>query len=125
MKTGIINLFFENSNILSKNKIFNLKDYASIEVSDYEYLDDNDQILQMKVKIKIFDSVKFNRFLFNYNKDKIKKKNLYLTYRFNVNTKVSFISRISFTGYNKETEFYQFKNLQQLKNLLKDDNIYN
>ena len=33
--------------------------------------------------------------------------------------------QISNKGFGNNTEFYKFKNLQQLKNLLKDDNVFN
>ena len=122
---GSIDLLFEDSNILSENKIFNLGDFATIEIGEYEYLDNDDQVFQMKGKINILESKKFNRFLFNYNKDRISEKNLYFTYRYNAKTKVSFISKVSSKGYLNEVEFYQFKNFQQLKNLFRDDNLFN
>ena len=104
--------------------LFYLDDYASIKISEYEYLDNEDQILQIKAKVNIFNNEKFNRFLFNYNKDKILNKNLYFTYQFNANTKNSFISRVSNTGFKSRNEFYKFKNLQQLKNLLKGEKVF-
>ena len=36
----------------------------------------------MKIKINISDREKFNRFLFNYRKNKIKNENLYFIYQF-------------------------------------------
>ena len=78
----------------------------------------------MKIKINILDQEKFNRFLFNYKKDKITSKNIYFTYQFNTHTKTSFISQISNSGFINNVEMYKFTNLQQLKNLLRDDNIF-
>ena len=48
--------------MLSENKIFNLGDFATIEIGEYEYLDNDDQVFQMKGKINILESKKFNRF---------------------------------------------------------------
>ena len=95
-----------------------------MEIKNFEYLEDNDQILQMNIKVNIVNKEKFNRFLFNYKKNKILSENLYFTYQFNGNTKNSFISRISNDGFNNGNEFYKFKNLQQLKNLLKDEKVF-
>ena len=116
-------LFFENSKMFLGDNLFYLDDYATVEISEYEYLDNEDQILQIKVKVNIFNNEKFNRFLFNYNKDKILNKNLYFTYQFNANSLTSFISKVSDEGFENTVELYKFNNLQQLKNLLKDDNV--
>ncbi len=121
---GFIVLKFLNSKIGISELIFNLNDFAKLEVRDYEYLEDSNQILQMKVKTNIKNKEKFNRFLFSYKKDKIKKENIYFTYQFNADTKNSFISPITSKGFVNTSEFYKFKNLQQLKNLSKDDNIF-
>ncbi len=125
LKKGNLNLFFENSKILFKEKKFYLGDFALIEIGEYEYLDNIDQILQMKVKINVIDNERFNRFLFNYNKNKISEQNLYFTYQFNANTLTNFISEISNKGFKNDTAFYQFNNFQQLKILLKDENLFN
>ena len=122
---GYINLFFENSQVSLNEKIFNINDIATAEVIDYEYLDNEQQLLEMKVKIKINHTEKFNRLLFNYNKNKIKTDNLYFTYQFSPNEKVSFISKISSSNFSNNREFYKFKNFQQLKNLLKDEIFFN
>jgi len=79
----------------------------------------------MKIKVNIFDSEKFNRLLFNYNKNKINTKNLYFTYQFSPIEKVSFISKISSSSFLSNRDFYKFKNFQQLKNLLKDEIFFN
>ena len=121
---GFIVLKFLNSKIGISELIFNLNDFAKLELSDYEYREDSNQILQMKVKTNIKNKEKFNRFLFSYKKDKIKKENIYFTYQFNADTKNSFISPITSKGFVNTSEFYKFKNLQQLKNLSKDDNIF-
>ncbi len=118
-----INLLFENSNLLVKNNIFIIDDFAEIKVVDFEYLENNDQILQLKAKVNILDSTKFNRFMFNFKKNKISSKNLYFTYQFNSGTGSSFISQVSDKGFNNNNQFYKFNNLQQLKNLFKDENF--
>ena len=123
IKKGNLFLSFENSKMFLGDNLFYLDDYASVEISEYEYLDNEDQILQIKVKVNIFNNEKFNRFLFNYNKDKILNKNLYFTYQFNANSLTSFISKVSDEGFENTVELYKFNNLQQLKNLLKDDNV--
>ena len=125
LNSGFLNLKFENSKLFTEDKKFNLDDFASLEISDYEYLQNNDQVLQMKIKINIIDNEKFNRFLFNFKKDKIKVDKIYFTYQYNNNTGTSFISQISNNGFGNNTEFYKFNNLQQLKILLRDDNIFN
>ena len=124
IKKGILDLEFIDSKIIPINKIFFLEDFGRIEISDYEYLEEGNQILQTKVKVIILDNEKFNRFLFNYKKNKISDKSIYFTYQFNSNTGDSFISSISSNGFINTTEFYKFKNLQQLKYLLKDENIF-
>ena len=115
---------FESSKIILKEKLFFLDNFASIEVLDFEYLDNSDQILQMKIKLNIFDNLKFNRFLFHYKKNRIEEKNLYFIYQYNANNLSSFISPISNKGFVNSVELYQFKNLQQLKNLLRDDKVF-
>ena len=50
--------------------------------------------------------------------------NLYFTYQYNASNENSFISQISDTNYLNSSEFYSFRNLQQLKNLLKDEKIF-
>ncbi len=124
IKNGFFNLFFEDSKMYLNKKIINLGDFASLEISDYEYLDNIDQILQIKVKINILDKEKFNRFFFNYKKNKIKKNNLYFIYQYNNNLKTNLISEISSKSFGSGAEFYKFNNLQQLKNLLRDENIF-
>ena len=78
----------------------------------------------MKIKINILDRTKFNKFLFNYKKNRIKSDTLYFTYQFNTETKNSFISQVRTKGFGSEAELYKFSNLQQLKNLLKEDNLF-
>ena len=79
----------------------------------------------MKLKINVLNKEKFNRFLFNYKKNQIKSNSLYLIFQFNPKTKDSFMSRISTEDFKNNTDFYKFRNLQQLKNLLKDENVFN
>jgi len=122
---GSANLLFENSNINVSQQIFNVGDFAKLEISDYEYLDDVDQTLQVKLKLNILDVEKFNRFLFNYKKNKILSKKLFFTLRYNSNTKTSLISKISNKNFINSAEFYKFKNIQQLKILLRDDEVFN
>ena len=124
INTGHLSLKFENSKLFLEDKKFYLKDFAILEVDDYEYLRDFDQILQMKIKINIFNNEKFNRLLFNYRNNKILSENIYFTYRFEANTKKHFLSTISDKGFVKNNEFFEFKNLQQLKNLLLNENIF-
>ena len=121
---GFFNLIFENSKLYSDKEIFYLNDFASIEIRDYEYLENADQILQVKIKLNIHNKEKFNRFLFNYKKNKILSDNIYFTYQFNVNTGSNFISQISSKGFTNSIELYKFNNLQQLKNLLKNEKIF-
>ena len=56
---------------------------------------------------------------------KILDSSLFLNYQFNANTGESFISRISNSKSNTNKEFYKFTNLQQLKNLLRNDKMFN
>ncbi len=125
MNKGFIKLKFEGSKLHRVSETFYLKDFAVVEVSDYEYLENIDQILQMKVKVNILDKNKFNRFLFNYKKNKITDDNIYFIYQYNADSGHSFISKVSNKGFGNNSEFYKFKNVQQLKNLLKDDNVFN
>ena len=124
IKKGAIKLKFENDKLSSDKKILYLNEFASLEITDFEYLQDNDEILQMNIKVNVFNQEKFNRFLFNYKKNKTFSENFYFTYQFNANTKNSFISRVSNSGFKNSSEFYKFKNLQQLKNLLKDEKVF-
>ena len=124
IKKATIKLIFENDKLFADKKILYLNEFANLEITDFDYLQDNDQILQMNIKVNVFNQEKFNRFLFNYKKNKTASENFYFTYQFNANTKNSFISRVSNTGFKSSSEFYKFKNLQQLKNLLKDDKVF-
>ena len=87
---------------------------SGFEGIDYEFYPDR----------AIINNEKFNRFLFNYNKDKIKNKNLYFIYQFNSSSKTNFISKISKDGFSNNTDFYKFNNLQQLKILLMDEKLF-
>ena len=78
----------------------------------------------MKIKIDILNHEKFNRFLFNYKKNKVLDNSIYFTYKYNSDSGNSFISQISNSGFGSNSEFYKFKNFQQLKNLMKDENIF-
>ena len=118
-------MLFENSKIDVSQNIFNVGDFAKLEIIDYKYLDDIDQTLEMKIKLNIFDIEKFNRFLFNYKKNKILSKNLFFTLQYNTNTKTSLISKISNKNFGNTVEFYKFKNIQQLKVLLREDKVFN
>ena len=120
---GTIDLFFENSKLYINQSLFNLGKFAKIDVIKYEYLDNENQILESKIKLNITDSEKFNKFLFNYKKNKILSKNLYFTYKFNVNTGDSFISKISQKKFYDPVEFYKFNNWQQLRNIIKDEDL--
>ena len=122
---GSLNLLFENSKIDVSQNIFNVGDFAKLEIIDYEYLDDIDQTLEMKIKLNIFDIEKFNRFLFNYKKNKILSKNLFFTLQYNTNTKTILISKISNKNFGNTVEFYKFKNIQQLKVLLREEKVFN
>ena len=122
---GSFNLLFNDSKIHVSQKIFNVDDFAILEISDYEYLNDVDQTLQLKIKLNILDTEKFNRFLFNYKKNKILSKNLFFTLRYNSTNKTSLISKISNKNFGNIADFYKFKNIQQLKILLRDDELFN
>ena len=124
MKKGYLNLEFVNSLIKPISKMFYIGDFATLEITDLEYLENINQVLQIKIKTNIIDNEKFNRFLFNFKKNKLNKDKLFFTYQFNADTGNSFISQISSSGFVNSSEFYKFKNLQQLKNLLKDDKIF-
>ena len=124
IKKGYLNLEFVNSLIKPISKMFYIDDFATFEIKDFEYLENINQVLQIKIKTNIIDNEKFNRFLFNFKKNKINKDKLFFTYQFNADTGNSFISQISSSGFVNSSEFYKFKNLQQLKNLLKDDKIF-
>ena len=124
IKKGLFKLIFENSKLYSQEEMFYLKDFAIVEIKDYEYLDDINQVLKMKIKINILDTRKFNRFLFNSNKDKIVSKNLFFLYQYNNDVKTSFISKISNKDFVNNSELYKFNNLQQLKYLFSDDKLF-
>ncbi len=124
IKNGLMTLIFENSQVSTNKEFFYIDDFAIIEIKDYLYLENIEQILQMKIKINILDRTKFNKFLFNYKKNRIKSDTLYFTYQFNTETKNSFISQVRTKGFGSEAELYKFSNLQQLKNLLKEDNLF-
>ena len=125
LNEGNLILKFDNSNLSTHKQIYKLKDHATLEIIDFDYLENNNQLLQMKLKINVLNKEKFNRFLFNYKKNQIKSNTLYLIYQFNPKTKDSFMSRISKEDFKNNTDFYKFRNLQQLKNLLKDENVFN
>ncbi len=120
---GLLNLSFENSKILTQNFKLNLEDFGSLEIVDYEYLTNINQVLQMKVKANVINKEKFNRFLFSYKKNIINSDFIFFTYQYNIDSGNSFISTISNKGFLNNNEFYKFKNLQQLKNLLRNDNL--
>ncbi len=124
LKKGWIQLNFEDSKLKLEDAKFDIGDFAVLTISEYEYLENNNQILQMKIKIKINNKEKFNRFLFNYKKDKLSVENLYFTYQHNVDTGNNFISQVRNKGFSNDIEFYKFNNFQQLKNLLRDDNLF-
>ena len=67
MKSGFINLIFEGSKY-PKNNEFYLNNFATLIIKEYKFLEDNEQIVQMKLKLDILDNEKFNRFLFNFKK---------------------------------------------------------
>ena len=123
INSGLLNLTFENSRILTKNFKLNLDDFGSLEILDYEYLTNINQVLQMKVKANVLNKEKFNRFLFSYKKNIINSDYIFFTYQYNIDSGNSFISTISNKGFLNNNEFYKFKNLQQLKNLLRNDNL--
>ena len=124
LKSGFINLIFEGSELITSNNEFYLNNFATLIINEYKFLEDNEQIVQMKLKLDILDNEKFNRFLFNFKKNMIDSKSLYFTYQYNANSKNSFISQISNSGFGNNSEFYKFSNLQQLKNLLRDKNLF-
>ena len=123
LKNGALSLSFEDSNVNVETLKLNIFDFAILEINEYEYLSNVNEILQMKIKINITDKDKFNRFLFNYKKDVIDEDNIYFTYQYNLNNGDNSISTISKKGFFSNNEFYKFRNLQQLKNLLRDDNL--
>ena len=124
LQSGLLSLQFGDTYINVDKNLFYLSDFATLEIVDYEYLNEIDQILQMKVKINVINEEKFNRFLFKYRKNKILNKNVYFTYQYNSNTKTHFLSNVSSDGFTNNTEFYRFNNLQQLKNVLIDENVF-
>ncbi len=125
MQKGFLTLNFSGSKLTLYDDNFNLGDFARLKIIDYEYLDENDELLQMKIKLIVNNQDKFNRFLFNYRKNVILSKNLYFTYQYDTNSRTSFISSISDKGFENSNELYKFNNLQQLKNLLRDDKLIN
>ena len=122
---GSIDLLFQDSKLSLKNNKFYIDDFADLIISDYKYLDDSEQVIETKVELNIKNSQKFNKFIYNYQKNKILDSSLFLNYQFNANTGESFISRISNSKSNTNKEFYKFTNLQQLKNLLRNDEMFN
>ena len=52
----------------------------------------------MKIKVNIEDNEKFNRFLFNFKKDKIKVEKIYFTYQYNNNTEQVLFLRFQTTA---------------------------
>ena len=124
-KKGWLKLKFENSELSLDHAKLDINDFADLIIADYIYLDDIDQILQIKIKMNIYNKEKLNRFLFNYKKNKILSDNLYFTYQYNSNTGNSFISSVTNKGFHKNVEFYKFNNIQQLKNLLRNENLLN
>ncbi len=125
LNKGFITLKFENDNLFPEKKVFQLNNFATLEIVDYEYIENIEQLLQMKIKVQILNKEKFNRFLFNYKKNRIISDNIYFTYKYDSSTNTSFISSISKNGFGNSIEFYKFRNLTQLKNILKDNNIFN
>ncbi len=123
--SGYLNLKVENSKLNIDDNIFNINDFASLVISDYEYLENDNQILQMKIKVNVKNLEKLNRFLFSYQRDKIKSKEIFITYQYNNNDSSSYISQISNKGFYNNPELYGFRNIQQLKNLFKDKNFFN
>ena len=124
IKKVSLKLKFEDSKLFADKKLIYLDNFAILEINDYKYLENADQILQMSIKLNILNKEKFNRFLFNFKKNRIMSDNLYFTYQYNASNENSFISQISDTNYLNSSEFYSFRNLQQLKNLLKDEKIF-
>ena len=53
---GLVSLNFQNAKIYSYNEKFNIGDFAVLEIVDYEFLENIDQILQMKIKVNILNS---------------------------------------------------------------------
>ena len=125
LKKGWFQINFENSELNLDYAKFDLGEFAKLTISDYEYLENSDQILQMKVKVDINDKEKFNRFLFNFKKNKITSNNLFFIYQFNSSTGSSSISQITNKGFGSFAELNKFNNLQQLKILLKNENLFN
>ncbi len=122
---GEVDLHFQDSKINLKNKNFFINNFAEISVNEYEYLDNSEQVIQMKIEVDIKNLEKFNRFIHSYKKNKFLNKKLYLTYQFNVLTRENFMSEISSDSFSNSGEFYKFKNALQLKNLLKDESVMN
>ena len=101
INSGLLNLTFENSRILTKSFKLNLDDFGSLEILDYEYLTNINQVLQMKVKANVLNKEKFNRFLFSYKKNIINSDYIFFTYQYNIDSGNSFISTISNKGFIK------------------------
>ena len=123
--SGNLGLKIENSKMNISDNDFNVNDFASLKIIDYEYLENDDQILQIKIKVDVKNLPRLNRFLFNYQKDKIKSKEFFVTYQYNNSDNTSYISQISNKGFNNNPELYRFNNIQQLKNIFKDENFFN
>ena len=124
IKNAFLDILFENNKLNLTHSNFNLDDFAKLKISEVEYLEQNNQILQLKIMIEIDDFKKFNKFLFNFKKDKIKSKNVYFIYQFDNSTGNSFISKLSNKGYINDGQLYKFSNLKQLKNLIRDDRMF-
>ena len=51
LKEGNLILKFDNSNLSTHKQIYKLKDYATLEIIDFDYLENNNEVLQIKLKI--------------------------------------------------------------------------
>jgi len=67
---GSIDLLFQDSKLSLKNNKFYIDDFADLIISDYRYLDDSEQVIEIKVELNIKNSQKFNKFIFNFQKNK-------------------------------------------------------
>jgi len=124
INSGDIKLFFENSELKITQSTFNLDDFATAYVFDYNYQEGIDQTLEAHVKLNINDIDKFNKFLFNFRKNKIISNNLYFNYKYDANTNDSFISKVDLNEFKNPVEFYGFSNWQQLRSsIVKNENI--
>ena len=124
INSGDIKLFFENSELKITQSTFNLDDFATAYVFDYNYQEGIDQTLEARVKLNINDIDKFNKFLFNFRKNKIISNNLYFNYKYDANTNDSFISKVDLNEFKNPVEFYGFSNWQQLRSsIVTNENI--